>query len=388
MNQFDCVVVGGGMVGAAAALSLAELGLRIAVVERTPPESFVEDSTFDLRVSAVSLGSQFLLEQLDVWSSIKKKRAVPYRRLGVWEEEVSYAEFNADEIQQPYLGHIVENRVIQLSLWEKLQQHPRVCLKCPQEVTQITQHKEQVQVVLSDEEISTRILLAADGARSKIRSMAGIGVTGWQYGQSAMLIHVETELAQQDITWQQFRPTGPVAMLPLAGNQASLVWYHQDKEIERLSGLSNDALSEEVSKNFPERLGKIKVLKKGSFPLARQHANNYVHKQIVLLGDAAHTINPLAGQGVNLGFKDVLALRKVISEAIGNNQAWYQEDILNRYQKERKLDNRIMMSAMDSFYCAFSNEHAPIKLIRNLGLFVANRAGGLKRKALAYACGL
>ncbi|WP_448550342.1 FAD-dependent monooxygenase [Thalassotalea fusca] len=388
MEYFDCIVVGGGMVGGAAALSLAELGLNIAVIEQKTPTPFVEDSPYDLRVSAISLGSQFLLEQLDVWAKVNQTRAVPYRRLGVWEEEIAYAEFNASEIQQPHLGHIIENKCIQLALWEKLTAHSRVTIKSPQQVKAIRQDNQQVHVSLDNEELHARILVAADGARSNVRDMVGIGVTGWQYGQSAMLIHVETELPQQDITWQHFRPTGPVAMLPLQGNQASLVWYHQAAEIERLSLLSNDALSNEIQQKFPKKLGKINVIDKGAFSLTRQHANAYVKNQVLLLGDAAHTINPLAGQGVNLGFKDVLALRQVISEAIGNNECWHEPSVLKRYQSKRRADNLAMMSSMDSFYLTFSNEHWPFKLIRNLGLFVANRSGKLKQKALAYACGL
>ena len=388
MNGYDCIVVGGGMVGAAAALSLAELGLHVVVVEKSVSDAFDETAPYDLRVSAISLGSQFLLEQLDAWHEIVNKRVAPYSRLGVWEEEISYAEFNANELNQPYLGHIVENRLIQLSLWEKLKAHSRVTIKCPQKVCTLTNTEHQVTLALENEELNAKLLIAADGAHSNVRQMTGIGVTGWQYGQSAMLIHVETELAQQNITWQQFRPSGPVAMLPLQGNQASLVWYHHAKEIERLNGLSNDALTKEVMQSFPKRLGRIKVLNKGSFPLARQHANQYVQQRVVLLGDAAHTINPLAGQGVNLGFKDVSALRNVLGDAIGNNKSWYSEEVLMRYQKVRKQDNLMMMSAMDSFYCTFSNNFLPMKIARNIGLFAANRAGGLKRKALAYACGI
>jgi len=388
MEYFDCIVVGGGMVGGAAALSLAELGLSVAVIEQKPPQPFAEVQPYDLRVSAISLGSQFLLEQLEVWSKVMQMRAVPYSRLGVWEEEVAYAEFSAREIQHSHLGHIIENRCIQLALWEKLLAHSRVTIKSPQQVKSIRQNNHQVFASLDNEDIHACILIAADGARSNVRNMVGIGVTGWQYGQSAMLIHVETELPQQDITWQHFRPTGPVAMLPLQGNQASLVWYHQAAEIERLSALSNEALSDEILRYFPKKLGNVKVVDKGAFPLTRQHANAYVKKQVMLLGDAAHTINPLAGQGVNLGFKDVLALRQVISEAIGNNECWYDNKVLMRYQNKRRGDNLAMMSSMDSFYLAFSNDHLPVKLARNLGLFFANRAGKLKQKALEYACGL
>ena len=201
--------------------------------------------------------------------------------------------------------------------------------------------------------IKTKLLIAADGANSQVRKLANIGMTGWDYQQSAMLINVETETKQQDITWQQFFETGPVALLPLSGKSdlggfASLVWYHKKSEIKKLSALSNEQLQLEVLQKFPKRLGKIKVIGKGSFPLTRRHANTYQKGQVLLLGDAAHTINPMAGQGVNLGFKDVKALQTVIATAIGNGECWYEPEVLSRYELMRRKDNLLMMSTMDS----------------------------------------
>lgn len=388
MDKFDCIVVGGGMVGAASALSLAQLGFKVAVIEKSTPKSFVENQPYDLRVSAISLSSQFLLEQLNAWQQITHWRVCPYRRLSVWELESAYTEFSAAEINEQHLGHIVENRLIQLSLWQQMDIHENITLYCPESLVSFEQHDAQVTVQLSNQTIEAKLLIAADGANSQIRQLANIGTTGWDYQQAAMLINVETELNQQDITWQHFRETGPVAMLPMPGNHASLVWYHDKEEISRLSNLSNEQLQMAVIETFPAKLGKIKVIDKASFPLTRRHANQYQHNRVVLLGDAAHTINPLAGQGVNLGFKDVKALQEVLAKAIGEGKCWHDIEVLSGYEKARRRDNLLMMSAMDMLYSGFSHPSSLIKLIRNTGLFMTNKLPSLKSKALAYACGI
>lgn len=403
MNSFDCVIVGGGMVGAASALSLANLGLKVAVIEKYQPQCFDENQPLDLRVSAISLASEHLLTQLDAWPQIQKTRLCSYKRLGVWEHQASYTEFNADDIEQTHLGHIIENRIIQLSLWQQIEKNPAISLFCPSTLISFSQDESGVELTLADDInikaedkiqiIFTKLLIAADGANSQVRRMANIGITGWDYQQSAMLINVETTMRQQDITWQQFFETGPVALLPLPGiselgGYASLVWYHQKDEIKRLTSLSNEQLQDEILLNFPQRLGKIKVINKGAFPLTRRHANTYQKQRVLLLGDAAHSINPMAGQGVNLGFKDVKALQTVIASAIANSECWHHPDVLSRYEAMRRKDNLMMMTTMDALYTSFSHPSPGAKLLRNIGLSIANKVPFLKNKALAYACGV
>lgn len=393
IRKFDCIIVGGGMVGAASALALAELGLTVAVVEKFAPKAFSPEQALDIRVSAISLASEYLLEQLGAWQQVLNWRTAPYQRLGVWEDDSIYTEFNADEINKSHLGHIVENRLIQLSLWQKIEENKNVVLFCPETVESLVQNNQQVTVTLSNTCLVGKMLIAADGANSQVRKMVGIGLTGWDYQQSAMLINVETDNKQQNITWQQYSPTGPVAMLPLAGKSelggyASLVWYHQRDDVKRLSALNNDQLQQEVLQHFPKRLGNIKVLDKAPFSLTRRHANSYQNNRVLLIGDAAHTINPMAGQGVNLGFKDVKALQEVIANAIKNGESWHEPNVLARYEKLRRNDNFIMMSAMDVLYKSFSHPSPLVKAVRNAGLFLTNKAPMLKSKALAYACGV
>ncbi len=418
MKHFDCVVVGGGMVGAASALTMAQLGLRVALVEPFEPEPFSSKQNLDLRVSAISLASQHLLEQLGAWSQVTEWRACPYKRLGVWEQEYAYTEFNAQDIEQKHLGHIVENRLLQLALWQQIKTQSNIALFCPNKLIHLSQDESQVSLTLENNtslahmNITTKLLIAADGANSQVRKMVNIGITAWDYQQSAMLINVKTEKCQQDITWQKFLPTGPVAFLPLTraplakggvseeshvnnaerGGYASLVWYHQRDEIKRLSTLFNQQLEQEIIAAFPKRLGQIKVITKGAFPLIRCHAHHYQSNRVLLLGDAAHTINPMAGQGVNLGFKDVKALQTVITSAIANGERWHNSNVLGRYETMRRKDNLLMMSTMDALYHSFSHPSPIVKTLRNVGLLAISKAPFInaivKNKALAYACGV
>jgi 2-octaprenyl-3-methyl-6-methoxy-1,4-benzoquinol hydroxylase len=407
MKKFDCVVIGGGMVGAASALAIAQLGLTVALVEPNEAKSFVSEQGFDLRVSAISLASQYLLEQLDAWSQIKEWRACPYKRLGVWEQEHAYTEFNAKDIKQSHLGHIIENRLLQLSLWKQIKLHSNIEIFSPEKLVKLSQNQDVAVLELENNTLTAKLVIAADGANSQVRQLVDIGVTSWDYQQSAMLINVKTQLPQQDITWQKYLPTGPVAFLPLSkspvntgsskiqteqGGYASLVWYHQRDEIKRLSTLSNQQLQQEILSVFPKKMGQIEVLAKGAFALTRRHANTYQKNRVLLLGDAAHTINPMAGQGVNLGFKDVKALQTVISNAIANGECWHNEQVLRRYETMRRKDNLIMQSAMDVLYHAFSHPSPIVKVLRNASLFAVSKVpilnSTLKNKALSYACGI
>lgn len=392
MSDYDCAIIGAGMVGATTALALADLGLKVVLIDKYQVAEFSPEQAFDLRVSAISLASQKLIEQLGAWQQLTEWRLCPYKRLGVWEQENAYTEFNSESIAQPHLGHIVENRLLQLSLWQQIKQQSNITLLCPEQLVSYEKIEDDLQLTLTEQVVSAKLLIAADGANSHVRKLAEIGITGWDYQQSAMLIHVETELPQPDITWQQFFKTGPVAMLPLPENNASLVWYHQKTEIKRLSALSNDALTDEVHNHFPSRLGQIKVINKAPFNLTRSHANQYVKDRVVLLGDAAHTINPLAGQGVNLGFKDVKAFQLALATAIGEGESWYSVNTLNAYERARRTDNLLMMSTMDALYKTFSHPSPLIKGLRNLGLMAVNKIPvfneQIKNKALAYACGL
>ncbi|MGC6343205.1 FAD-dependent monooxygenase [Bisgaard Taxon 45] len=387
--QKDIIVVGGGMVGAACALGLGQQGHQVQLIEHAPLPQFQPDSPYDLRISAISVASVNLLKQLGAWQYIEHMRICPYRALETWEIEGFSTAFHSHELNLPELGFMVENNVVQLGLWQAISTIENIQTCVGNVIQKVVKCGENWQIFLANGEIyQAPLIIAADGANSKLRQIANIGTTGWQYRQSCLLITVDTELEQQDITWQQFYPSGPRAFLPLLGKQACLVWYDSPQCIQNLKQLSKEKLAERIEQAFPTRIGKIKVQAANSFDLARTHAQAYFKQGIVLVGDAAHTINPLAGQGVNLGFKDVRILLELLQQAAQKGESLASDMVLLRYQRKRKADNLLMQTGMDIFYKTFKEDLLPLKIVRNATLFLANKATPLKKQALKYALGL
>jgi len=343
-----------------------------------------------LRVSALSIASQKILAMVGAWEGVVSRRACPFKRMRVW-ETAGDTEFCSDNIDYPELGYIVENRVTQLALLERLQDYDNVELICPASINKINYSiGKPTELELGDGRIlSAKVLVAADGGQSRVRQTVGLGVTSWDYQQHALVIYIETAYGQQDVTWQRFVPSGPQAFLPLTGHFGSIVWYHSPDEINRLKSLPLEELKNELISAFPDCLGKVnKVLASASFPLKRQHAQNYVKPGVALVGDAAHMINPLAGQGVNIGLLDAAALAEVLVEA--NKQGLEISDmaVLKRYERLRRQENLKMMTVMDIFYRVFSNEILPVKFLRNLGLGLAERFKPAKNIVMRNAMGL
>ncbi|MFT5923913.1 MAG: 2-octaprenyl-3-methyl-6-methoxy-1,4-benzoquinol hydroxylase [Paraglaciecola sp.] len=391
---FDFCVVGGGMVGSAMALGLAKIGFNVAIIEPSMPELFDSKQAPDLRVSAISITSETLLQDLGAWAHIKNMRLCPYKRLSVWDKPSCRTDFDCKAIEQPHLGHIIENRLVQLGLHAAISDNKNVVFYENLKVTDITS-TDVSKVTLEDSQIiQAKVLIGADGGNSAVRDAANIGVQGWQYAQQALGIQIKTNAVQQDITWQQFTPNGPLAFLPLYDGFASLVWYHNAQDIRHLKSLSKIKLKQHILKHFPDDLVDFEVLDVAGFPLTRMHANQYFKGNTVLIGDAAHTINPLAGQGVNLGFKDVSALLSVIKQVLTIHdhttilQPSHYCQWLKKYEIARRRDNLVMMSAMDLLYSTFSNNNIPLKMLRNIGLKLVNHSGPIKINAMKYAMGL
>lgn len=392
--MFDYCVVGGGMVGSAMALGLVKLGFNVAIIEPSMPVPFKPAQPPDMRVCAISLTSESLLQDLGAWTHINDMRVCPYKCLSVWDKPSCRTDFDCSDINQPHLGHIIENRLVQLGLHAALLADQNVAFYENLKVRNITS-TDVSQITLEDGQIiQAKILVGADGGQSAVRDIAKIGVQGWQYAQQVLGIQIKTCNVQQDITWQQFTPDGPMAFLPMYDGFASLVWYHSAKNIRHLKALSKVKLKQHILQHFPADLVDFEVLDVASFPLTRMHANQYFKGNTVLIGDAAHTINPLAGQGVNLGFKDVAALLSVISgelkayDRVAILQSNHYSHWLKKYEIIRRRDNLMMMSAMDLLYSTFSNSNMPFTLLRNLGLKLANHAGPIKNTAMKYAMGL
>lgn len=388
-NDYDVLIVGGGMVGATLGCALGGSRLRVAVLEDSPPPAFALLQPHDLRVSAVSIASASVLKTVGAWKGVVSRRLCPFRRMRVWEEKGD-VEFNSEELNEPVLGYIVENRVIQLAALDRLKDFANVDLLCPVKTRQIDYAPGGSTVTLEDGRvIKGRLLVAADGGFSRVRQAAGMGVSGWDYEQHAFVLTVETAYGQQDITWQRFTPTGPLAFLPLDGPHASLVWYNTPEEVKRLKSLPDDELMPELLATFPSCLGEIKAITaRGSFPLKRQHALGYVKEGVALIGDAAHMIHPLAGQGVNIGLLDVAALAQTLIGAQRGGKDIGAAKVLSEFEAMRRHNNLLMMTTMDLFYRVFSNASLPLKFVRNLGLGMAERLKPAKKIAMRYAMGV
>jgi len=385
MKNREIIVVGGGMVGALTALLLAKQGFVIHLIEKNPVQLPENDSPFDLRVSAFSAQSKNLLTLAGVWDDIPENRLCAYQGLQTWEAGSTKLEFDSKELEMQALGYIAENRWIQAVLWQALKGLDNVNFYEHRTLSSINNGKKSVSVILDNQQqIKAELLIGCDGANSATRQLLNIGITAWDYRQHCMLINIKTDCGQQNITWQEFRETGPCAFLPLAENNASLVWYHSPEKIKQLQSLNNIQLKEQIKLQFPTLSFDFEVVDKGSFPLTRRHAQTYSTGCAVLLGDAAHTINPLAGQGVNLGFKDVLCL----VELLESSSDLPMDKLLKRYEMFRKPHNLLMQSAMDLFYKASKSEVSLIRLARKAVLFGGQNSGQLKNRVMKYAMGL
>jgi 2-octaprenylphenol hydroxylase len=389
-TSFDLVVVGGGMVGAALACAMAESGFQVCVLEAQEPQTQWPPGEVDLRVSALSRASQRILYNLGAWERMTQLRVSPYTDMQVWDAGGKGSiHFSAAEIGEPNLGHIVENRVTQLALWERLAQLPNATMLCPGSLSRL-EFGDSPRLWLDDGRIlQAGLIVGADGRDSLVRKMAGIGIQGWDYDQHAIVATVRPQQHHQFTAWQRFMPTGPLALLPILDGHCSIVWSTSPLQAQELMGLDDDAFCEVLSLASERRLGEmLEVGPRGLFPLRLGHAETYIREGLALVGDAAHAIHPLAGQGVNLGFLDAATLAEVLVEAKKAGRKLGALTTLRRYERARKGDNLGMLAAMDLFKRFFSNEILPVQLLRNFGLSLVDHAGPLKDMIMRRAMGL
>lgn len=388
----DCCVIGGGVVGASIALGLAKQGYKTTIIERHKPTPFKPGQAPDMRISAINMHAVNLFKDLRVWQHLSDMRYRAYSRLSAWEGESFLASlphakttFHASELERAELGYFVENRLLQLALYKELKSTYNDKVKFVFETNISNINIEHGSVEMSDGKgVNSHLILGCDGGDSKLRNTAGIACSGWQYSQYASGILIETKERVADETWQVFYAEGPRALLPMHENYAMLVWYADKRQRDWIQNASDVQLHKAIVSAFPNLQSEFTVVNKASFPLSRMHAKRYGAKKCIILGDAAHTINPLAGQGLNLGLKDVSVLLSLVAKhGIENPQKLCRSFEAARYQQ-----NLLMMSSMDVIYKSFSNNILPLKLLRSIFLNAADRSALLKKHVLQYAMGI
>ncbi len=387
---YDVLIVGGGMVGAALACALGNSSLKVALLDRASPAAPGED--YDQRVSAITLASQTFFENVGAWAGMVRRCVSPVREMQVWSEGGSGSiHFNAAEIGEPCLAWIIENRVIQAALIERLHQFTNIHYLCPVEVADITLADNSAAVMLEDGRLlQARLLVGADGADSEVRRTAGIDTQSLDLRQKGIVATVTTESPHEQTARQRFLATGPLAFLPLdEPRTCSIVWSADNARADQLLALDDTSFISELHKAFGESLGKIQTIgPRAGFPLALSHAKAYTAPHLALVGDAAHTVHPLAGQGVNLGFLDAATLGEVLLEAVVKQKDIGSQAVLRRYQRWRKGDNIAMVSITGGFRYLFGNDLPVVSQIRNWGLSLTDAATPVKNFIMRRASGL
>lgn len=396
-GRFDVVVIGAGMVGAAFACLLGSRGSRfnIAVVDGRAPAPFDGEDDYRPRVSAISRASSRIFDACGAWGQIAGSRISPYRRMCVWDagdgiDGMGTIRFDAADLGESELGHIVENELIQSALFERLHVLPDVSVICPATATGIGRGGDRVIVDLDDGScLRARLVVGADGVRSPTRRLAGIDTRGHAYDQTAVICHVRTERPHQETAWQRFLPDGPVAMLPLVDGRSSVVWSTTTAHAERLIAEDPGRFLDELTTATDRVLGKItETGPRFAFPLQLQMAESYIADRLALIGDAAHTVHPLAGQGVNLGLLDAAALAEIVIDASSSDRDFGERSCLRRYERWRRGENTAAAYGIDVIGRLFRRQEPAVGLLRRAGVSLVDGIPAVKNQIVRRAMGL
>jgi 2-octaprenyl-3-methyl-6-methoxy-1,4-benzoquinol hydroxylase len=393
-RRADVAIVGGGVVGAACALALAQQGLQVTLVEEAEPPAWLSIEA-DPRVYAFAPDNAALFEAIGVWASVRDARAHPYRRMRVWDAAGGdELRFDADAFAVKQLGWIIEHALLQDRLWAALRSS-NVTVRCPARVVALEQDDDSATLELDDGlRVEARIAVAADGARSTLRELAGIATKIEDYGQRGVVAYVATGRTHEDTAWQRFLPTGPLAFLPCAPwpdapNVSSIVWTLPEAEAARIVELGDADFAEDITRASASRLGDVRPLtKRIAFPLRRQLADAYAAGRVLAIGDAAHVVHPLAGQGVNLGLRDVSALRDAVASAQSRRADWAAPHRLARWARARRSDATASAFAFSAINRVFSNDDVATTLLRGHALGLAGRLAPLNRALWRHAAGV
>ena len=392
----DIVVVGAGMVGSLLAALLRDSGLRIVLLEQAPVTAPRRDDPFEPRVSALTRASENLLRHVGAWPLIEAQRACTYAGMTVWDADGSgRIAFTARELGESHLGVLVENRLLQWALTTVATRAGNVTLRSPAQLVAQERLPDCWQLTLADgATLRAALVVGADGAQSAVRGLAGIAVSETDYGQRAIVTTVRTQQAHGGVARQRFMRTGPLAFLPLRTHDGdthhvSIVWSQDEREAQRLLALDDDAFRREHGRASERVLGDVEWCdRRYCFPLRARHALSYGREGLALVGDAAHAIHPLAGQGVNLGLLDAAVLAEEILRAQSRGLPWWSGDVLARYSRRRRAHNTLILNSMTGFRRLFASDNPLLVLARNIGLTATDRLVPLKQELARVAMGL
>jgi len=386
---FDVIIVGGGLVGCSLALSLSAAGLKIALVESGAAGTVAPTADWDSRIYALGPGSVDYLTQCGAWQAVDAARTMPVEDMRIVGDDArSGLDFSAYEAGLRELAMIVENRQVQAALWRTLQDYPEVVLHAPAACADLQLDHDAAVLTLGDgRSLRARLVVGADGGNSWVRQAAGMTATAQPYGQTAVVANFETDLPHGAIARQWFRRDGILALLPLPGQRVSMVWSTRKEHADELMHLSPPALAAQVAAASARQLGELRVITAvAAFPLRLQRVPSLIKPRLALVGDAAHNVHPLAGQGVNLGFRDARELTAVLA-ARGAQQDCGDYYLLRRYERARREDIAAMQLTTDTLQRLFNNEVPLLGAVRNFGLRLANRGGALKNLLVQHAVG-
>jgi len=393
MKRADVLISGGGMVGLPLGLALAQGGLKTVIADAAPPAKVLEPN-FDGRVSALAYASVRMLRALGVWEGLAPN-AQPIREILVTDGQVGKPaspfslHFDADEVGAEALGHIAENRHIRAALYKTVEASPNLELMAPATVTSVRMEAGGAVARLKDgEEISAALVIAADGRDSALRTQMGMQVIGWSYPQTGIVATVEHEKPHNGVAYEHFLPSGPFAILPMTGNRSSLVWTEAKSKAPGLLALDEEKFNAELAQRFGAHLGKTKAAgPRWSYPLSFHIARDFVRTRFALAGDCAHGIHPIAGQGLNLGLKDAAALAEVLLDAGRLGRDIGALDTLKRYERWRRFDSFALAASTDALNRLFSNDIAPLRHLRDLGLGIVDSIAPARRFFMRHAGG-
>ncbi|PTQ87858.1 UbiH/UbiF/VisC/COQ6 family ubiquinone biosynthesis hydroxylase [Agitococcus lubricus] len=390
--KVDLIIVGAGMVGSLLAAALKPYALNIALIDQSPPLEPVHDAPYEPRVSALTLASQRILMHVGAWPIVASHRIAPFTTMYVREQEGrAELHFAAKDLGQTHLGHLIENPLLQWSLTTVAQQQSALHYFAPDSVVEFIPLAQGWRLILaSGEVLDAPLVVGADGAFSSVRQAANIGVATWDYHQQALVCTVQTEKPHEACARQIFLPTGPLAFLPLsAPDYCSIVWSATNEEAKQLLSLSDDEFKQQLARAFAYQLGDVlSVDRRHAFPLVARHAERYYGQGVVLIGDAAHTIHPLAGQGVNLGFLDAAVLAEEIGRALARGLPLAHPQVLSRYSRRRRGHNAMMMHSMTGLERLYAAKLPALIMARNEGVSFVNQQQWLKQLFEQHAMGL